>query len=233
MKRLTLTLLSVMLLSMVAINASAQESRQVSGFDAIASGGPFNVYIKIDGTESVKVDADANIISEIETVVENHTLKIQFKHHGNWREYNNIHKADVYVTAKSLNALVNSGSGSMKVDGMINANDFKVILSGSGNISASVKSDGLRAVISGSGSIKLSGSARDADFTITGSGQIQARELKTETAKAGITGSGDVYVTAEKSVSAHITGSGNLDYSGNASVVDSRYTGSGRVNKAD
>src|ERR1700749_3191542 len=105
MKRLALPLLSVMLLSIAAINASAQESRQVSGFNAVASAGPFNIHIKIDGTESVKVDADANIIREIETVVENHTLKIQFKHHGTWREYNNIHKADVYVTAKSLNAL--------------------------------------------------------------------------------------------------------------------------------
>jgi Putative auto-transporter adhesin, head GIN domain len=232
MKRLTLTLLSIMLLSIAAINASAQESRQVSGFNAVASAGPFNVHIKIDGTESVKVDADANIINEIETVVEDGTLKIKFKDHENWR-HNNIHKAEVYVTAKSLNALTSAGSGSMDVDGVISTNEFKVILSGSGNINTSVKSDGLRAVISGSGSIKLKGSANNADVTITGSGQVEARDLKTESVKAVITGSGSVSLIAEKSVSAHITGSGNVNYTGNASVVDSRYTGSGRVNKAD
>jgi hypothetical protein len=231
MKRLALTLLSVMLLSVAAINASAQESRQVSGFNAVASAGPFNVHIKMDGTESVKVDADADIINQIETVVENGTLKIKFKDHEN--RHNNIHKAEVYVTAKSLNSLVNAGSGSMAVEGTISANDFKVVLSGSGSISTSVKSEGLRAVISGSGSIKLNGSANDADITISGSGQIEGRDLKTESAKVVITGSGNVSLIANKSVSAHITGSGNVNYSGNASVVDSRYTGSGRVNKAD
>jgi hypothetical protein len=78
MKRLSFTLLSIMLFSVTALKALAQESstqtRQVSGFNAIASAGPFNVHIKLDGTESVKVDADANIINDIETVVENNTL---------------------------------------------------------------------------------------------------------------------------------------------------------------
>ena len=236
MKRLAFTLLSVMLLSVVTINASAQESsvqkREVSGFNTVASAGPFNVHIKLDGTESVKVDAEANIVGDIQTVVENNTLKIKFKDQE-YRHYNNIRKADVYVTAKSLNALTNSGSGSMKVDGMISANNFKAVLSGSGSISTSVKSGGLHAVISGSGSIKLNGSTGDVDIVISGSGQVEGRDLKTESAKVVITGSGNVYLVADKSVSAHITGSGNVIYSGNASVIDSRYTGSGRVTKAD
>jgi hypothetical protein len=232
MKRLAFSLLSIMLLSLAAINASAQETRQVSGFDAVATAGSFNVYIKMDGTESVKVDADASIISEIETVVEGHTLKIRFKDHRGRNNYN-YKKADVYVSAKSLNALTNSGSGSMKVDGTISTNDFKVVLSGSGDIRTSVKSDALNAIISGSGSIKLSGSTGDANFTISGSGQIQGKELKTVNTSAGITGSGDVFVAVEKRVTAHITGSGNVTYTGSADVVNPSYTGSGRVNKAN
>lgn len=236
MKKLAFTLLSVILLSVVAINVSAQESsaqtREVSDFNAVASAGPFNVHIKIGGTESVKVDADADIIGDIQTVVENNTLKIKFKDRE-YHHYTNIHKADVYVTAKSLNALTNSGSGSMKVDGMISANDFKAVLSGSGSISTSVKTGGLHAVISGSGSIKLEGQTGDADIVISGSGQVEAKNLKAVAAKVVITGSGNVYVVAEKSISAHITGSGNVIYSGNASVVNSMYTGSGRVTKAD
>jgi hypothetical protein len=165
-------------------------------------------------------------------VVENGTLKIKFKGHDNER-YNNIHKAEVYVTAKSLNALANAGSGSMAVEGVINANDFKIILSGSGSIRSSVKSEGLRAVISGSGSIKLDGRTANADVTITGSGQLEGRELKAESVKVMITGSGNVYLAAEKTITAHITGSGNVNYTGNATVVDSRYIGSGRVTKAD
>lgn len=237
MKRVVFSILSIMLLSAAAIKVSAQESsvqnRQVSGFNAVASSGPFNVHIKLDGTESVKVDADSNIINDIETVVEDNTLKIRFKDRDHRRYEQNVHKAEVYVSAKSLNALVNSGSGSTNVDGVINADDFKVVLSGSGSVNTSVKSGELHATISGSGSIKLNGSTGDAKIMISGSGQVEAKNLKTESANVVITGSGNVYVKAEKSVSAHITGSGNVEYSGNASVVDSRSIGSGRVNKVD
>jgi hypothetical protein len=237
MKRVIFTILSIVLLSAAAIKVSAQESsvqnRQVSGFNAIASSGPFNVHIKLDGTEGVKVDADSNIINDIETVVEGNTLKIRFKDRDHRRYEQNVHKAEVYVSAKSLNALVNSGSGSTNVDGVINADDFKVVLSGSGSVNTSIKSGELHATISGSGSIKLNGSTGDAKIMISGSGQVEAKNLKTESANVVITGSGNVYVKAEKSVSAHITGSGNVEYSGNASVVDSRSIGSGRVNKVD
>jgi Putative auto-transporter adhesin, head GIN domain len=237
MKRVIFAILSIMLLWAAAIKVSAQESsvqnRQVSGFNAIAASGPFNVHIKLDGTESVKVDADSNIINDIETVVEGNTLKIRFKDRDHRRYEQNVHKAEVYVSAKSLNALINSGSGSTNVDGVINTDDFKVVLSGSGSVSTSVKSGQLHATISGSGSIKLNGSTGDAKIMISGSGQVEAKNLQTESANVVITGSGNVYVKAEKSVSAHITGSGNVEYSGNASVVDSRSIGSGRVNKVD
>src|SRR3978361_819588 len=107
MKRLVFVLLSAALLSAVTINASAQESRSVSGFNSVASAGPFNVHIKMDGNESKKVDADAYSINYIETVVDGNTLKIRFKDHE-WR-HRNIHKAEIYVEAKSLNSLINSG----------------------------------------------------------------------------------------------------------------------------
>ena len=231
MKRLVFILFAVALVSAATINARAQESRQVSGFNSVASSGPFNVHIKIDGNESVKVDADADVINDIETVVEGNTLKIRFKD----REYrhHNIHKAEVYVEAKSLNSLLNAGSGSIKVDGTISTDNFKAVLSGSGNISIAVKSESLHAVISGSGSVNLSGGTGEADMVITGSGEIDGRHLKAESVVGTITGSGNIYIEAEKSIVGRITGSGSVIYSGNATSVTSHTTGSGRVTKED
>jgi len=238
MKKLAFTLLSAALLVAATIKASAQDvstqARQVSGFSSVASGGPFNVHIKMDGTESVKIEADTKYINEIETVVEGNTLKIQFKDHKWNNRYNDLHKAEIYVSAKELNSLTNSGSGHMEVEGTITTSgEFKAVLSGSGSINTSVKSGDLRVVISGSGSIRINGRTGDADMVISGSGQIEGKGLKTESAKAVITGSGNIYVTAEKSISAHITGSGRVQYSGNASVTDTRTIGSGRVTRAD
>lgn len=231
MKKLAYILFSVVLLSASTINASAQgQSRPVSNFNAITSSGSFNVFVKMDGNESVRVEANSDVINDIETVVEGGTLKIGAK--DNWQSrHRDFGRVNVYVEAKSLNALTNSGSGTIKVEGNINAGNFKATLSGSGDIGTGVKSDELRAVISGSGSIRLWGSTGAANFVITGSGEIDGKKLKTGSSSAVITGSGNVYVAADKSVSAHITGSGSLIYSGSANIVDSHYTGSGRVSK--
>ncbi|BAU56131.1 head GIN domain-containing protein [Mucilaginibacter gotjawali] len=235
MKRLTYTIFAAMLVIAVSFKASAQpgESRQVSGFHSIASSGPFDVHVNINGTESLKISAGSDMIKEIETVVEDGTLKIKFKHHHEWNN-DDYGKIDVYVTAKSLSALVNSGSGSIRVEGAaVSGENVNIVLSGSGDIESSVKSGSLHATISGSGSIKLSGSSDETKVVISGSGEMKGKELKTNSASVVISGSGNAYFNADKTVSAHIAGSGNVVYSGNATITDSKTVGSGSVSKED
>lgn len=215
-------------------SAQSEQTRQVSGFSSLGSAGPFNVHVKINGTESLRIKADKQIADEIETVVEQGELKIRFKHHDHWdRDDYNGEPIEVYVTAKSLSALANAGSGSIAVEGSLTGENVKVSLSGSGSINTDVKSGGLRLSISGSGSIHLHGNANEAKISIAGSGSLMAKELKIETANVSIAGSGNAYFNAEKTISAHIAGSGNVVYSGSASIADSRTAGSGRVSKED
>ncbi|MDN3584309.1 head GIN domain-containing protein [Mucilaginibacter flavus] len=217
--------------ALMTLNSVAQENRAVSGFSKIESGGPFNVHVKINGTESLKLDVDADVLKDIRTEVVGGVLKIDFKNHFSWNR--NIKKTDIYITAKSLNGLANSGSGSVDLDGVLTGNDVDVRLSGSGNMDVAVKSNSLDAKVSGSGSINIKGSADVANLRISGSGNISGKSLRTQTTNAGITGSGGVDVIAEKSISGHITGSGGINYSGNAVIAEARYTGSGRINKED
>jgi len=231
MKRISLTLLAVILIITATLKASAQneQTRQVSGFTKLSSSGSFSIHVKIDGTESLKINADEKIINDIETKVEDGTLKIGFKSKMSWHE--NVGKVDVYVTAKTLTALSNSGSGTIKVEGELQGSDVTVHISGSGNITTGVKAEKFDAHISGSGSVEMTGTASDATFEISGSGQLKGKTLKTGTAKVRLSGSGNIYVNADKTLSAHISGSGSLVYSGTASVTDISTSGSGRVRK--
>jgi len=235
MKRLTYTILAAILVIAVSFKASAQkeESREVAGFHSLASSGPFDVHVNINGTESLKISASSDIINEIETDVKDGNLEIRFKHHHDW-DSDHYGKIDIYVTAKSLSALTNAGSGSIKVEGeAVSGDNVRVTLSGSGDIESSVKSGNLHATISGSGTIHLSGTADETKVTISGSGEVKGKELKTNSASFVITGSGNAYLTADKTVSAHIVGSGNVVYSGSATITDSRTVGSGSVSKED
>jgi len=234
MKRIAYSIFAAMLLIAATLKVSAQseETRQVSGFNGLGSSGPFDVHVKINGTESLKISAGSDIINEIETVVEDGKLEIRFKHHYGG-DHGNMGKIDVYVTAKSLSSLANAGSGSIKVEGVVSGENVNIVLSGSGDIVSPVKSGELHATISGSGSIHISGNAGEAKLQITGSGEILGKELKTGSASVTIAGSGSACLIADKDISARIIGSGNVIYSGNATISDSRTIGSGRISKAD
>jgi len=234
MKKIVYSVFTAILLiaAVLKVSAQSEQTRQVSGFNSIASGGPFDVHVKINGTESLKLKASPDIINEIETVVEGGKLKIRFKHHHEWNN-ENTGRIDVYVTAKSLSGVDNAGSGSIKIDGTVNGENVRLNLSGSGDITSSVKSGDLHISISGSGSIHLNGNANDANISIAGSGELMGKELVTGSASVSIAGSGSAYFAANKTVSASIVGSGNVIYSGNATTGDVRTIGSGRVSKSE
>ena len=211
------------------VSAQSSQTRPVSGFNSIANAGSFSVHVKITGAESLKITADASIIDEIETVVNGGNLEVRFKHPHEQHHYPG--RVDVYITAKSLNALVCSGSGSIDLDGELKGSQADVTLSGSGSISATVASGRLEATISGSGKINLSGSTGKTTVTISGSGDLKAQDLKTDVAEVSTTGSGDVRLNVSKSISAQIVGSGNVYYMGTATIAKSETIGSGRIHK--
>jgi len=234
MKRLVYTIFAAVLMVGTTMTASAQseESRSVSGFNSVNSGGPFDVHVKIDGTESLKIKGDPAAIKEIETNVKDGKLRIKFKNHEDWGDHN-FGKIDIYITAKSLSSLANAGSGSIKVDGSISGEKASVALSGSGNISTSVKAGDFHVAISGSGSVELSGTASETKVSIAGSGDMNGKKFKTGTANVSIAGSGNAKLGAEKTISATIVGSGNVFYSGCATIDGSRTVGSGRISKTN
>jgi len=232
MKRFFSILCAAAIAVAVTQQASAQkeETRQVSGFNSIASSGSFDVQVKIDGSESLKLVGDEADLKEVETVVEGSKLQIRFKNRHGWWGDSHHHKIEVFVTARSLTGLTVAGSGSIRVDGTLTG-DVNLTLSGSGGINTSVKGDNTHIVLSGSGGLKLNGSTNDANITISGSGNVSARDLKANSVNVSIAGSGNVNIDAEKSITAHLVGSGSLNYTGNASVRDIRTVGSGRVSK--
>lgn len=250
MKKALSILFTGLLIVIIALNVSAQttQNRQVAGFSSISSAGSFNVHIKIDGTESLKITGDEEVINDIETIVSDGKLKIGSKNKNSWKLFNNK-KVDIYITAKTLSGLSNSGSGNMKLDGnltgnaeirssgsgnvtaAVNGSDLQIAVSGSGSITSSVNAGKLSAAVSGSGALNLAGNVKNADIKVSGSGHIRANDLKTDVVDASISGSGNIHVLANKSINARVSGSGRLIYTGNPTNVISNTSGSGRVVK--
>jgi hypothetical protein len=185
--------------------------------------------VKIDGTESLRLKGDADDLRKIETVVENGILQVRL-----FKQYRNdgrVGRVDVWVTAKALSSVNLGGSGSIDVDGVVKGEKVKVGMGGSGTVTTAVDAGDLDVSIAGSGNINLKGKANETNISIAGSGNLKADYFKANSADISIAGSGDVHMGIEKSLTAHIAGSGNVIYSGNATVSNVTAAGSGRVTR--
>jgi hypothetical protein len=208
-----------------------KQEREVKNFNGVAAGGPIHVVITLGTTEGLRFEGDAEAISTLVTEVKGNILiirpEVSWK---SWaRKYENK-KITAYVSAKTIRMLTMSGNGSMTVNGKIKESSFAATLSGSGSISANVDVNSFNGVISGSGNLNFSGAADNASIVISGSGSFARKGFSVESLSSVISGSGSVYVNANRDIEAVISGSGSISYSGNARVTK-RVTGSGSVRK--
>lgn len=209
-----------------------QQERQVRNFNGVAVSGSITAMVKIGNEESVRLEGDAEAIAQLVTEVKGGILIIRTKTKWmDWnRKFNNTH-ITAYITAKRITSLTMSGSGSIAVENVLNTPELTTTLSGSGSIKVAANVKNFTAVIGGSGNINLSGSAVEANITIGGSGSFRGKTLVIENAATQISGSGAIYIQANRKLRAVISGSGSVYYSGNANV-EKTIVGSGGVRKS-
>lgn len=205
----------------------AEDTRTVKNFHAIAASGSFKVNVQMGDEESLTIEGEAEDMSRIETVVENGILKIRTKR--NFKSWNSVgHEVTIHITAKRLDGLTLSGSGSIVLEGVLNAPSADIQLSGSGEIIASVDNQNTTLALSGSGNLNVSGKSGSVSIAVSGSGDVKAKDLTTDTSNIKIAGSGNVYIKTDKDLNAAIFGSGCVKYAGNPNVTVSK-VGSGSV----
>jgi hypothetical protein len=208
----------------------AAETRNVSGFTSVTLAGIGNVYLTQGGTESVRIEAEDNLIPYFDTSVQGTTLKIGLKDQYMGVSIRPTQPVKFYVTLPKIEAITLAGSGDM-LAGKIQTDALKISLLGSGNISAdSLAVTNLDINLAGSGDITLGTvSASAANATIAGSGDIQLDALTAQKITSKTAGSGNLIVSGKVSEqSAEILGSGDYQASGLKSDTGTvRVSGSG------
>lgn len=181
------------------------QNRGGAVFQSIVSNGSINVYIKQGNFYDIVVRTDDNLIQYLDTYVENGTLTISFR--NNFNISPSI--AEVYVTAPTLRGITINGSGNVFGQSPIHSDFLELNIYGSGYIDFSGFADYLRAYVSGSGNIRAWGlTARNAEVRVVGSGNAEITVLNELTAI--ITGSGSIYYSGNPRVSANVNGSGKV-----------------------
>jgi len=203
------------------------ENRTVTTFTGIDLQCSANVYFMQGDEQSVKVEAEDNIISHITTEVKNDELVVS----TDGKDFNTHQQINVYVTVKELCLLELSGSGNMVGKSHINCDNMTIHIGGSGDIKADVRSLTMKIKLAGSGSLEISGTATSTDIRIAGSGNVNAKNLQAMTSAVAISGSGQSTINASEILTVSISGSGDVHYIGDPQKLNTSITGSGTVSK--
>jgi hypothetical protein len=204
-----------------------ETSEEVQDFSELVFTGSGDLIIEQGFEESLRIEAEENLIEHLDIEVRGDTLTIGIKEGINLRP---TEPMSFYLGVKDLENIILAGSGLIETEAF-QAERLSLTLSGSGNIViGDLEAVSLNVTLSGSGNIDLSGELEDQDVTITGSGDYDAKRLESSIADVVITGSGAAEVRVEENLDILISGSGNVGYYGSPSI-DQTITGSGDVDK--
>jgi hypothetical protein len=184
---------------------AATQARSLPPFTGLELASGNNVIVQVGASQSVIVHGDSNLLRRVTTRVRSGRLVI------GTIPGNISAKTPMFVTVSvpSLNRVRLQGAGNISLTG-INSPSLTVALPGSGNIDAT-------------------GTTMKLNVTISGEGNALLRQLVARDAKAVISGDGSIVLTAAHSLSARVSGSGAVVYSGNPPHLTQRVTGSGTI----
>lgn len=203
--------------------------RNVGDYDGVALAGWFDVIL-VDGNEGgISLKGESNLLEYVVTEVKNGTLKIRTKKGYQLKPSNWKDGIVITVPVEAISSVAVAGSGDMVSETTLKSDAFSASVAGSGDIDITIDANDAEAAVAGSGDIVLSGQADSFEAKVSGSGDIKAYDLKANDVEAYVSGSADVKVYVTGTLTARVSGSGDVSYKGNPEKVDSKVSGSGDV----
>lgn len=204
-------------------------TRSTSDYDQIKLAGSMN-FILVEGQEGkITITGESNILDYIITETNGDKLTVKFKNNINISYGNKPIK--ITIPYEDISYVSLAGSGEVTNKSVIKADKFTTKISGSGDMVLKVDSNTTKAGVTGSGDLTLVGFTKKLNVSVTGSGDFHGKKLTSYDADAKVTGSGTIDLMVKKNLKARVTGSGDINYSGDTENTDTKVTGSGDITK--
>lgn len=214
-----------------------RETRQVADFDQVILRGSVccaEVYIEQGETESLVIEAGADVISRIEARVRERTLILRVR--GSWLEKLGDLLANDLTRPKMVFRLVVRQLKTLDVYGAsyihvpsLEVDSLSIAWRGAGDLAIdSLSAQDLTIEQSGAGSMKISGQVERQRVNSGGVGHYDGSELISEQTDIRVTGSSFARLCVTGTLKAVVHGVGVVEYTGDPRVR-SRITGVGSV----
>lgn len=185
---------------------TVNEERTIDYVSEVDINGNFKIEITCGKTNSLKIEAEDNIIPLVETKVDDEKITIRTK-----EKITNLREIRILLTIHSLTELDTDGKSTIIIKG--------------------VNSDELDLTMDGEGEIDIEGKVDDLSISMDGEGKILAKNLQSKNAYVSPYGEGNVEVYARKALKAKVKGEGVVDYWGDPEDISIDTAKGGAVNK--
>jgi len=206
------------------------EQRDLASFDSIELYDNVDLFISQSAEYKVVVEAGENIISGIETTVENRLLVIRNTNSCNWvRSYNK--PISVYIYIPYLWRIYYNSSGNVTSLTTFKVDSLKLEAwggCGSINLDLDLKL-GYFFLQQGTSDIHLKGKCGIVSMYTGDFGFLDAREMYSGFVFVSSKSSNDCYVQVHQGLDATIESIGNIYYTGDPKEIQTKINGSGKV----
>jgi len=187
----------------------------VKSFDELDASGVFNLQLSQGDKETLRIEADDNLMDLFIVENEGSTLKIKMKKNSN---FNSKKQLKVYVTFKTLKSMNLGMVGGTSSDEKLKFADLKLKNQSVGSVSLNMTLQTLNMENQSVGSVKLEGSAENAVVKNNSVGSINAGNFVVQKMDIENNGVGSATVNAEKELKYSDSFLGKVSNRGNATV---------------
>jgi len=187
----------------------------VNSFDELDASGVFNLQLSQGDKETLRIEADDNLMDLFIVENEGSTLTIKMKKNSN---FNSKKQLKVYVTFKTLKSMNLGMVGGTSSDEKLKFADLKLKNQSVGSVSLNMTLQTLNMENQSVGSVKLEGSAENAIVKNNSVGSINAGNFVVQKMDIENNGVGSATVNAEKELKYSDSFLGRVSNRGNATV---------------
>jgi hypothetical protein len=199
------------------------ETRTVADFTEVEVGNAVHLDLTVGPTAGVEVTTDDNLVPHVITEVTGGRLKI-------YTDTSTTTKLGVKVkaTTPTLKAVEGSGASTMTVAG-VQADRFRLGLSGASTGTLTGKADRLDLTVSGASRCTLTGDAGRLTVECSGASHLDATGLNAKAVDVSVSGASTAEVKAAEELKADASGASNVHYVGSPGKVSKSTSGASHV----
>ena len=202
------------------------EVREIASFNQIKIEGVFNVFLSQKDKESIRVEADENILPLVLVSVENNVLTVKLKENTS---ISKMKKINVYISCVDINSLKSEGVGMLNCENQLKLNSLELNVSGVGASRLNLEVGTLNIKSDLVGALFVTGTAKEVTAKQNGIGAFEAFDLKAEKLSLETNGVGKVEVFASTEITIDAHGVGGIKYKGNPATKNIKSEGLGSV----